>query len=105
MLKAGRSLDVLVAESDTDWAQNPADRRNIANGFLDVHGECPQFSYTRDQKSLTQSSGEAEYCGGGSVFNEGVGLAGLYGEMGFPMPVVMRLDSTAALGMFMRRGT
>ena len=70
-----------------------------------IDDECPQLSYTRDQKVRAQSSAEPEFCGGSSVLIEDIGLAGIYSEMDFSSPVVLRLDSTGALGMFKRRGT
>ena len=43
--------------------------------------------------------------GAASMINEGIGLSGIYAELGIPMTIVLQLDSTAAIGMIQRRGT
>ena len=59
----------------------------------------------RGQDTVSTSSGQAEFLGAGSVVNEGLGLVGIYNELGFEMTLILRLDSTAAIGMVQRRGS
>ena len=85
------------AKTDTDWGGNKETRRSVTCGVLQVGG-CVQGHLARDQKLTLQSSGEAEFAGGGVVANEAVGLAGVYQEMGIVMEVLLEFDSTAAMG-------
>jgi hypothetical protein len=91
------------AKTDTDWGGDKATRKSVTCGVLLVGG-CPQGHFVRDQKLVLQSSGEAEFAGGGAVANEAVGLAGVYQEMGIDLEVYLEFDSTAAMGMCTRRG-
>jgi len=101
---AGGGMEVLHASSDSDWAQDPESRKSISCGALEIGG-CSQGVFVRGQSTLASSSGEAEFLAAGSTANEAVGLAGVYEELGFPLQVVLQLDSTAAIGMIQRRGT
>lgn len=94
----------MQAVSDSDWASEVESRKSTSCGVLIVGGAV-QGAYSRGQGALALSSGEAEFYGAGSVANEGIGLCGIYAEMGIELPLILQLDSTAAIGMIQRRGT
>ena len=97
-------MNVLTAVTDSDWASDVNTRKSTSCGVLAIEGAV-QGVYSRGQDVLALSSGEAEFYGAGSVLNEAIGLQGVYEEMGFPMSIVLQLDSTAAIGMIQRRGS
>ena len=98
------SMEVCYADTDSDWAADLEHRKSTSCGLLDVGGAI-QGMYVRGQDTIATSSGVAEFLAAGSVVNEGLGLVGVYEELGFPMTLILRLDSTAAIGMIQRRGT
>ena len=104
LLRASGLMDVLYAISDSDWATDVESRRSTSCGVLTIDGAV-QGVYSRGQTTIAQSSGEAEFYGAASMINEGIGLSGIYAELGIPMTIVLQLDSTAAIGMIQRRGT
>ena len=97
-------MSIITATTDSDWATDVVTRKSTSCGVLAIEGAI-QGVYSRGQDVLAMSSGEAEFYGVGSVVNEAIGLVGIYGEMGFPMSIVLQLDSTAAIGMIQKRGT
>ena len=99
----GGDINILTATTDSDWASDVVSRKSTSCGVLSIEGAI-QGVYSRGQEVLAMSSGEAEFYGAGSVVNEAIGLAGIYNEMGFPMSIVLQLDSTAAIGMIQKRG-
>jgi len=104
LLPVEGALEICYADSDTDWAADTETRKSTSCGVLDVGGAV-QGMYVRGQETIATSSGVAEFLGAGSVVNEGVGLVGIYAEMDIHLALVLRLDSTAAIGMVHRRGT
>ena len=97
-------MSIITATTDSDWATDVVTRKTTSCGVLAIEGAI-QGVYSRGQDVLAMSSGEAEFYGVGSVVNEAIGLVGIYGEMGFPMSIVLQLYSTAAIGMIQKRGT
>ena len=104
LLPVEGALEICYADSDTDWAADTETRKSTSCGVLDVGGAV-QGMYVRGQETIATSSGVAEFLGAGSVVNEGVGLCGIYSEMDIQLTLVLRVDSTAAIGMIHRRGT
>jgi hypothetical protein len=103
LLPVEGQLDELVGYSDSDWAQNPETRKSVSCGLF-MLGGCRQGGYARGQDVLATSSGMAEFFGAGSLMNEGIGICQVYKELGHELSFVIRLDSSAAIGMCQRRG-
>ena len=104
LIQRGGGMTTFTATSDSDWAANVETRKSTSCGVLSVDG-ATQGVYSRGQDNRALSSGESEFYAAGSVLNEAIGLAGIYAEMGFPMTIVLQVDSTAAIGMIQKRGT
>ena len=104
LIPRGGDMTTFTASSDSDWAANVETRKSTSCGVLSVDG-ATQGVYSRGQDNRALSSGESEFYAAGSVLNEAIGLAGIYCEMGFPMCIILQVDSTAAIGMIQKRGT
>ena len=57
---------LLEVFSDSDWAGRKDTRRSTSSGTILLDGQCI-YSFSRNQKSVSLSSGEAEYYAGASA--------------------------------------
>ena len=57
---------LLEVFSDSDWAGRKDTRRSTSSGTIFLDGQCI-YSFSRNQKSVSLSSGEAEYYASDSI--------------------------------------
>ena len=99
--EATRLLEVFT---DSDWASCHGTRRSTSCAVLALNGSVV-YSYSRRQKVVSLSSGEAEYYAAASGASEGVYLKKIVQFLtGKPVRLVLRCDSQAACGMIQRQG-
>ena len=92
--------------TDSDWASCHGTRRGTSCAVLALNGSVV-YSYSRRQKVVLLSSGEAEYYAAASAASEGVTvyLKNIVQFLtGKPVCLVLRCDSQAACGMIQRQG-
>ena len=102
----GEGLDArLVAHSDSDWAGDKTTSKS-RTGWLVHWGGCLVAWRSVVQKSVAQSSCEAEYIAGAAVANEVVWWRRLCAELGYPMhgATPIRCDNAAACNLAKHSG-
>ena len=62
---------LLEVFSDSDWAGRKDTRRSTSSGSVCLDGQC-SYSFSRNQKSVSLSSGEAEYYAGASAASDSI---------------------------------
>ena len=92
-------IDVWV---DSDWAGGK-DRKSTSGGMIVVGGVALK-TWSRTQKTIALSSGEAEFYGMVSGAAEGLGFQSLAADLGWKMAMRLKTDSAAGKGMTGRRG-
>ena len=87
---------LLEVFTDGDWASCHGTRRSTSCAVLALNGSVV-YSYSRRQKVVSLSSGEAEYYAAASGASEGVYLKNIVQFLtGKPVRLVLRCDSQAA---------
>jgi hypothetical protein len=96
----------LVGHSDSDWAGDPDSSRSRTGWLVHLAG-CLVSWRAVVQKSVSQSSCEAEYVAAAALANELVWWRLLCSELGYPMtgPTPIRCDSEAAVGLAKHPGS
>ena len=95
---------LLEVFTDSDWASCHGTRRSASCAVLALNGSVV-YSYSRRQKVVSLSSGEAEYYAAASGVSEGVYLKNIVQFLtGKPVRLVLRCDPQAARGMIQRQG-
>ena len=95
---------LLEVFTDSDWASCHGARRSTSCAVLALNGSVV-YSYSRRQKVVSLSSGEAEYYAAASGASEGVYLKNIVQFLtGKPVRLVLRCDSQAACGVIQRQG-
>ena len=95
---------LLEVFTDSDWASCHGTRRSTSCAVLALNGSVA-YSYSRRQKVVSLSSGEAEYYAAASGASGGVYLKNIVQFLtGKPVRLVLRCDSQAARGMIQRQG-
>ena len=86
-----------VAYVDSDWGNNPDDRRSIT-GFVLLLGGAAIIWKSRVQQTVALSSVEAEYLALSDCVKEIIWLRSFLTELGFPLknPTTVYIDSTGA---------
>ena len=69
-----------------------------------MHGNHNIKAWSSTQQVIALSSGEAEYYGMVKGAGNGLGIAGVFQDMGIKYDVVVYTDSSAAKGISSRRG-
>ena len=96
----GRVEDIpaMVGYSDADWAGDVSQRRSTTGYVFLLCGAAVSWQSKR-QKTIAQSSMEAEYMAGASTTKEGIWLIQLLTGIGSapPGPVVLRVDNEGAI--------
>ncbi len=93
----------VVVYVDSDWAGCKTTRRSTSGGIIVVSGMVVK-SWSTTQSTVATSSGEAEYYAMVRGAAEGLGLAAVMSELGWKMPVEIRVDSSAAKAVASRAG-
>ena len=90
----------MVVFTDSDWAGDKESRRSIT-GFIVFLMGCPVLWRSRQQKSVSLSSAEAEYYALSEAASEIKFLVQLLMTMGIQvkLPVVVRVDNVEAIFM------
>ena len=93
----------ILAFVDTDFAGCLETRRSTSGGCL-LHGSHLVKHWSTTQKTLALSLGEAELYGVVKGASEALGLQSLAADLGISVPVHVKTDSTAAVGICNRTG-
>ena len=92
----------IEAYTDADWAGQP-DRHSITGGLLLLDG-VNVSSLARTQKAIATSSGESELYAMSAGAAEALALRELLIDVGLPATILLRRDSSAAMGTATRQG-
>ena len=88
---------------DSDWAGCKQSGKSTSGGIIMI-GTHVIKSWSRSQKTVALSSGEAELTAMVKVTCESLGIAALLGDWGDPKSITVFADSNAALGVVRRKG-
>ena len=95
---------LLEVFSDSDWAGNKSSRKSTSSGTMSLDGQVI-YTFSRNQKSVALSSGEAEYYAGASAASDSILLKeAIQFLTGKRCKVNLYLDSSAARGIITRQG-
>ena len=95
---------LLEVFSDSDWAGRQDTRRSTSSGTIFLDGQC-FYSFSRNQKSVSLSSGEAEYYAGASAASDSILLQEAVKFLTQRnCKVHLHMDSSAARGIITRQG-
>ncbi|KAF7761821.1 hypothetical protein Agabi119p4_9813 [Agaricus bisporus var. burnettii] len=81
----GASNEALVAYSDSDWAQDPTNRKSVTGNYVTIAKGCVSW-LSRKQKTVASSSTEAEYMALSDCSKQLVWMSQLLKEIGFDLP-------------------
>ena len=96
-------IEEISIYTDTDWAGCKKTRRSTTGGCVMI-GECVIKSWSQTQATIALSSAEAELYGIVKGSAEGLGMQSLLKDIGMDMPVKVKADASAALGIIQRIG-
>ena len=101
---AEKQEHLLEVFSDSDWAGNKSSRKSASSGTMFLDGQVI-YTFSRNQKSVALSSGEAEYYAGASAASDSILLKeAIQFLTGKRCQVNLYLDSSAARGIITRQG-
>ena len=101
---AEKQEHLLEVFSDSDWAGNKSSRKSTSSGSMFLDGQVI-YTFSRNQKSVALSSGEAEYYAGASAASDSILLKeAIQFLTGKRCKVNLYLDSSAARGIITRQG-
>ena len=101
---AEKQEHLLEVFSDSDWAGNKSSRKSTSSGTMFLDGQVI-YTFSRNQKSVALSSGEAEYYAGASAASDSILLKeAIQFLTGRTCKVNLYLDSSAARGIITRQG-
>ena len=96
----GKHIDVYC---DSDWARDVIDRKSVSSVFV-FYGLHLLKSTVSTQGTTALSSGEAEFTAGVKGTSVALGMKSLGADLGMELFPRMHTDSSAAKGIFGRRG-
>ena len=99
----GRDIRNLAAYSDSDWAGDARTRLSTSGGCI-VLGDCLIKSWSRTQRNLALSSGEAELYAANRAAQEMIGAKSLMEDLGMTASMTLYMDAKATIGTIYRRG-
>ena len=101
---AEKQEHLLEVFSDSDWAGNKSSRKSTSSGTMFLDGQVI-YTFSRNQKSVALSSGEAEYYAGASAASDSILLKeAIQFLTGRRCQVNLYLGSSAARGIITRQG-
>ena len=101
---AEKQEHLLEVFSDSDWAGSKSTRKSTSSGTMFLDGQVI-YTFSRNQKSVALSSGEAEYYAGASAASDSILLKeAIQFLTGKRCQVNLYLDSSAARGIITRQG-
>ena len=101
---AEKQEHLLEVFSDSDWAGNKSSIKSTSSGTMFLDGQVI-YTFSRNQKSVALSSGEAEYYAGASAASDSILLKeAIQFLTGKRCQVNLYLDSSAARGIITRQG-
>jgi hypothetical protein len=77
-------------------------RKSTSGGALFAHGCCVKWTST--QVSIATSSGETELYAAARAWSEALGLRSLMSDLGWSENIIVKVDSTAAIGALRKKG-
>ena len=99
-----KEYHLLEVFSDSDWAGKKDTRRSTSSGNVFLDGQVI-YSFSRSQKTVSLSSGEAEYYAAASAASDSILLKeAIQFLTGKRCVVHLHLDSSAARGIITRQG-
>ena len=84
--------------TDTDWAGCPSTRKSTSGGAVMFGSHCVKH-WSSTQTSTALSSGEAAFTGVLRGAGQGLGYQALLNDLGVVVPLCVRTDSSAAIGI------
>ena len=81
----GKSNEAIVAYSDSDWGQDPINRKSVTGNYVTLATGCVSW-LSRRQKTVASSSTEAEYMALSDCSRQLVWMHQLLSEIGFKIP-------------------
>ena len=93
----------LTGYTDSDWAGDSTTRKSTSGGCITWSGSIIK-SWSRTQKTVALSSGEAEFYAAVRTAQELLGIVALGKDLGIEMDAIMKTDAKATVGMISRRG-
>ena len=98
-----KEIDNVKVFVDSDWAGCKSTRASTSGGIVSWGGSVLK-SWSRTQKSIALSSGEAEVYAALKGCAEGIGIKSLMADLGIIVDIEVVQDSTAAKGTASRIG-
>ena len=95
--------DAIEVFVDSDWAGCRRTRRSTSGGVVCVAGGAVR-GWSKLQKVVALSSGEAEYYAMVSGCAEALGVQAVARDLGWMLPIYLMVDSSAAKSMASRKG-
>lgn len=96
-------MEFVDACVDSDWAGDKISRKSTTGAILKVGGHAVK-TYSRNQKTIALSSGEAELYAIVSGIAEAIGVQSICADYGFNCKIRCFSDSSAAVGIVKRDG-
>ena len=93
----------ITAYSDSDWAGCPKSAKSTSGGII-CFGTHMLKSWSRQQKTISLSSAEAELHAAVAACSETLGMISLMKDLGIEAQGEINVDSSAALGIVQRAG-
>ena len=95
--------DCIEVFTDSDWAGDKLTRKSVTGGHLRL-GSCTLRTWSKDQTVIAKSSAEAELYAANYGAAQAIGLQSMMKEIGIELPVLVRVDASATIGIVHRRG-
>ena len=93
----------ILVFSDSDWAGDRKSRKSTSGGCLTI-GQHLIKSWSKTQKIIALSSGEAELYSAVKAVSEAIGLRSLIRDLGSDAGIRLLVDARATMGMLARKG-
>ena len=103
VFKVGGNLDFCDVTVDSDWAGDKVSRKSTTGTVLKF-GDHTVKTYSRNQRTIALSSGEAELYAIVSGVAEAFGIQSIVRDFGLDCQIRCFTDSSAAIGIVKRTG-
>ena len=90
-------------QSDSDWAGDCATRKSTSGGTIRIGAHLLK-SWSKDQRCIATSSGEAELYAASRAAAESLGIQAVMIDLGIEMRISLELDAKATIGTVSRQG-